>query len=107
MVFRAICLLSTPQNSPRRPNLPPQRLNPPVAVTRGVAAGEPVLVPQPLERFLPILGHATWHLYRRTVVLEPVMERIAWSLARGHLGEHRRVIDDRGLARGAGNFADL
>ena len=24
---------------------------------------------------LPVLGHATWHLYRRTVVMEPRLEQ--------------------------------
>jgi uncharacterized membrane protein len=45
-----------------------------VIVTAGLVIGSlPLLLG--LIVILPILGHATWHLYRRTVVVEPHMEQ--------------------------------
>jgi uncharacterized membrane protein len=43
-------------------------------VTAGLVIGSiPLLLG--LIVVLPILGHATWHLYRRTVIVEPQMEQ--------------------------------
>jgi hypothetical protein len=49
---------------------------------------------------LPVLGHATWHLYRRTVVVEPQTER-RWDPARGDV-----TLTFQGSAETLGSEAD-